>query len=192
MQRLNPKPYADSTQEPVTLEELKMHARIDSNDEDLILDLYAKACRRSIEKMLGISMNVTTWDEYLDCFPDDDCPIKLSKKPLIAVTSFSYTNLSGTTTTLVEGTNYVVDPISNSVALKYGAVWPTDHAIQPSPIRIRYTAGYGVDEDLKLALILMFTSTYENRSSTVDYQIYDVPVPLGVQQILTNNTNWSF
>lgn len=192
MQRLNPKAYAESTEEPVTLEELKMHARIDSNDEDLILWLYAKACRRSLEKMLGISMNITTWDEYLDCFPEDGCPIKLTKAPLIDVLSFSYTNLSGSTTTLVEGTDYVVDPISNQVALKYGATYPTDQAIQPSPIRIRYRAGYGIKEDLKLALILMFTSTYENRSASTDYEVYDVPVPVGLKQILTNNTVWGF
>lgn len=195
MQYLDQVPVTEPTSEPVALATLKMHARVDSTDEDANLSLYAIAVRRSLERQLGISFLETEWDEYLDRFPCANGIIQLSKSPLISITSITYTNMAGQPKTLTEGVDFVVDSKSQPprIAPKYGMIWPVDVEIKPAPIRIRYKAGFTtVPKELIIALCLSFTDSFENRSSVVGSESYDVKIPTGLSQLLTSNTVWGF
>lgn len=198
MQTLDPIPATAPASEPVEVSALKMHARIDAADEDTNIAIYAKSCRRTLENILGISFIETTWDEYLDRFPSGPkAEIKLTKAPLMSITSITYTNSAGQSQTLVEGTDFVVDLKTRRIWPKFGMVWPVDVEIKPSPIRIRYKAGFGaaasaVPDDLIVTLYLFFSQTYKDRDPLLDYETHDVPFPVGLRQLLTNHTNWSF
>lgn len=184
------------TSEPLTTAELKAHCRVTTSDEDTLIDAYAKACRMTLERMTGIVFIDTTFDEYLDAFPCDDV-IRLYRGPLISVSSLKIINTSGTETTLVENTDFVIDTKSRQprICPAYGTVWsPTRN--QMNAVHVTYKAGYSsaanVPEDLKQLLKLFFTIAYENRSPLMGASQDEVPVPASFRQMIANHAIWSF
>lgn len=66
--------------------------------------------------------------------------------PLMSVQSISCKDLLGNTTTLVENTQYAVDGMKEPgiVLPMWNYAWPTADLWPSSPIRIRFSCGYGV------------------------------------------------
>lgn len=170
------------TVEPVTFSEVKNHLRVETDDfnHDAVIRRLIKAARNYAEGFCGRAIIQQTWDYWLDRWPAGDA-IELPKPPLNSVTSVSYTDSDGNSTSLVADTDYVVDTDSmfGRVILEYGKTWPTATLHPKNPIKIRFVAGYDDDgssppdyranipEDIKHALLLLIGDWFSHRENTV-------------------------
>lgn len=190
--------------EPVTLTEARLHLRQDATtaDDDLITALIV-AARQRVELEINRSLISTTWEWWVDAFPEYYRPyvyrpgkarhreeIYLPNPPLASVTSLTYVDLNGDTQTL-STSDYQVCGIATQgagyVVPAYGKSWPIAQC-QPESVKIRYVAGYGataasVRESTKAAIKLLIGHFYENREATVSERASFI-LPLGVSALL--------
>lgn len=164
--------------EPVTLAQVKLHLGIDISDGDDNLESFIKSAREDCEDFQNYAYITQTWELTLDKWPE--FPFKLPKPPLISVTSIKYYDFEGTETTWAT-TEYIVDTDSEPgrITLAYNKLIPTT-ILQPiNGIKIRYVVGYGaasdVPESVKQAIKLLVGDSNENRESTSDRRIEELP-----------------
>ena len=161
------------TAEPVTLQDVKDHLRVDVDDDDGLISAQIKAATSWVEEYTGRQLVTATWQLTLDRFPRWDKPIILPRPPALTVTSITYT-LSDETTDTVDSGDYVLDNDDDldrhRVVLKDASTWPTDTR-DFAAVRVLYTAGYGdagdVPDVFKSAIKLVVGNLYENRETAV-------------------------
>ena len=138
--------------EPVTLDEVKDHLRIEHNNHDSQLLGLITASREWMESYTSRALVQQTWKYYLQDWPSAD-EFELPFPPLHSVTSIKYTDSDGTQTTWEDATgspttyDYEVDTDSEPgrVILGYGEVWPSVTLHPKNPIEIEFVAGYDDD-----------------------------------------------
>lgn len=132
------------SEEPVTVAELKLQARITHDDEDAALEGYISAARERCEELLERPIITRTVTLTLDDWPGDG-DIELLPSPVQSITSIQYLDADGVTQT-VDPSVYTLDNSSDHgrhwVLLQGGEVWPTvgDYA---NSVIIVFVAGYG-------------------------------------------------
>src|SRR5580765_6616562 len=89
--------------EPIGLDEVKAHSRIDLDDDDLLIQGQILAVRNMVELVYDLALITQTWTMYLDWLPD--C-IEIFKRQVQSVTSVKYTDGAGVTQTVDAGTYY--------------------------------------------------------------------------------------
>jgi uncharacterized phiE125 gp8 family phage protein len=133
--------------EPITLQTAKTHLEYTGTAKDSYIQLLITTARQVCEKYTGLSFVTKQREVKLDRFPCDKIYIELPYGPVQSIESFTYDNQDGTTTTLVEDTDFKVDyhnrlcrvfPISGGTI----SSWPSDYKCLPNPISIVYQAGY--------------------------------------------------
>ena len=141
---------------PVSLDEVKLHIRIDGVLEDSLVDDLIRGATEALEGergWLGCALLTQTWDLILDRFPcsGDELYLgapapgfRLPLPPLQSVGSVKYLDPSGVQQTL-DPTTYVVDAKSQPgrVLLAPGKSWPAIRTGYPNAVEVRFTAGYG-------------------------------------------------
>lgn len=156
----------DAATEPLTTAEAKLHLKVDSSDDDAIVDRLIKAARRFAERYTERSFITQTWTLYLDGFPDT---IELLYGPVSAVSSIQYVDSDGVTQTL-DVADYTVDLKSKVARVESVDAWPDTDDILNSVI-ITYVAGFGsassVPEDIKAAILLIIGKMYDTREDTI-------------------------
>lgn len=174
----------DSTSaEPVSLEEVKDHLRIDSDDtgDDGYLLALIQAAREYGEEIQNRTYVSRTRTLTLDAFPAGDTVV-MPYAPLSSVTSIAYTDTAGSSQTM-SSSDYVVDTAHEPgrICLAYGATWPTTYA-EANAVTITYVAGYGgiedVPERVKLALKMLAAHWYERRLPVQQAAVNEVPMHL--------------
>jgi uncharacterized phiE125 gp8 family phage protein len=161
--------------EPVSLEQAKVHLRVDTADDDALIGMLISAARAHAENVCRRAFVTQQWDLFLDAFPlysysgvlpgyvpADQLPsgwmttrnyavrfrggrIDLPFPTLQSVESVQYIDLGGVLQTLAP-TQYVVDNVSEP-----GAITPAPGTYWPATqnvtnaVQIRHTAGYGDD-----------------------------------------------
>lgn len=194
-------------EEPVTLDEIKVHLKAVSgvSDEDDYLTGLISAARREAEKFTRRAFLTQTWEQYLDAFPgtgsdsvrynrslDRHC-IHVLKPRLQSVVSLKYLDPSGTQQTM-PSTDYTVDigMEPGRIATKIGVSWPATARL-PQAVVIQFVAGYADTTEealahdpgfntIKLAIMQLVGHWYFNREPVVAGQV--VTLPLHVQQLL--------
>jgi uncharacterized phiE125 gp8 family phage protein len=128
--------------EPLALQEVKDHLRIDGDLEDAHLTALISAARGWVEGFWGRQLVASTFKLTLDAFPAENGAIVLLNPPLIGVTSITYVDTAGSTQTL-STSDYTVDTESEPgrVVPAYNEDWP-DTREQINAVAITYTAGY--------------------------------------------------
>ena len=174
--------------EPVTLAEVKLQCRIDSDmtAEDTLLTQYIAIARQQIENETGRQLITATWVYRADAFPV--CRwIEMPRPPLLTITTLAYVDGAGTTQTWASS-NYRVNSYADPgrLELAYGVSWPTVRS-QFDAVQVSYTAGYGaaasaVPEPLRQAILLWVADLYLRREPTGDRQAY--LMPLSVERLL--------
>jgi uncharacterized phiE125 gp8 family phage protein len=174
----------------LTLAEMRLHLRLDTvggvhPDDTLISSLLSSAvqyCEHYTQRSVGSQ----TLELALDAFPDG--PISLPKGPLQSVTSVSYVNTAGTTTTL-SNTLYAIDDYGLEAWLitKYGTSWP-DTEGSANCVKVRYVAG-SIEPAVKSAILLILAHLYENRENSSVLQLKSLP--MGVDSLLDTVKAWS-
>lgn len=165
--------------EPLVVEEVRNHLRVDDNDEDLLIEGLITAVRENVEAYLRRPLITQTWDLYLDSWPASS-RIKLPLPPLQSVTHVKYTDIDDVEETL-SSDDYHVDTVSTpgEIVLRYGESWPTATLRTSNPIVVRFVCGYGdasdVPQSIKQAMLLIIGHHFENREITAPITINKVP-----------------
>lgn len=185
--------------EPLSLNDAKLHLRVDGTAEDTMISAYLQAARELCEEYTGRSLITQTWQLKLDDFPGNrrnphyvDSVIELPRAaPLQNVSSIQYIDANGATQTL-DSDIYDVDTHSTPgrVILAYGKSWPSTRN-QQHAVTVSYVTGYGdaasdVPERFVQAIRLLLGDWYENRE-TVSFanNVYELPM-VGAAKALLN------
>lgn len=158
---------------------LKTHCRIDTDDDDSLVDIYLQAAVRWAENSThrAIIQRAHAW--VLRDFGDDPRQeIRLPCGRTTSVESVTY-SLDGETVTLrgpssdvsPAGSDYQEDLRGDSGGVLMpprGSSWPTPDNNVPAPVAIHFTAGYPGDDlpaDLKHALMFFVADCYDLRGT---------------------------
>jgi len=128
-------PYA----EPITLDEAKLHARVDIDDDDVLIGALISAARDYAEGMTHKQMVAARFKQVLDSFPGPSLigipygraltlpghAIYLERSPVLCVESIQYLDMAGDVQTMPP-TDYTVDYASDPVRITpvFGQIWP--------------------------------------------------------------------
>jgi uncharacterized phiE125 gp8 family phage protein len=163
------------TIEPVALNDLKLHLRIDVDavDEDEYLEGLIMATRGHVEDVTGRKLLTQTWDYFLDEWPRANF-IKLPFGNLQTVTSIKWKNSAGTETTLTVTTDYIVETNGEGlgrIVLPYAVTWPSGTLYPSNPITIRFVCGWtaaaSIPFKITAAIKLLAADLYEQRGEPV-------------------------
>lgn len=163
----------DSAEEPVGLEEMKAHARIDDADNDATISGMIAAARRWIEAFTHRALITQTYVYKIDAFPGPTTTvIALPGGNTQSVTSIAYLDTDGNSQTWA-ASKYITDLVSEPalIGLAYDEDWPSIREWD-LPITITYPAGYGDDpgdvpEELRTAIKILAAELYENREASI-------------------------
>lgn len=147
----------------ITTDEAKTFLRVDSTDEDQLIELFVDACTRDIENYLRRSLITQTLKLTLDSFDryvGDEIDvfgpgmhqaprsaifkqdfIYLARPPVATITSIT-TYDKDNNSSVFAASNYTLDGPNARVFLNDDSVWPTDLR-DKNAIEVIYTAGYG-------------------------------------------------
>jgi uncharacterized phiE125 gp8 family phage protein len=172
--------------EPVDLAEVKSHLRIESADEDTLLEGLIKAAREYCEGYQNRAYITQTWELLLDGWPDS--PFAVPLPPLQSVTSIKWYDMAETES-VFDAADYQVDVDSyrGRISLAYGKSWPTLSLRPMNGVVVQFKAGYGdsadsVPEQIRLAVKVLIGHLYENREAT---DVKEHPeVPFAVHSLL--------
>lgn len=176
------------TQEPFTLDEAKLHLRVDITDDDYLIQGLIAAARKAAERITRHALLLQTWDLYLDEFPMTD-RIVLAWPPLQSVTHIKYTTSAAVESTFAAA-SYQVDTYSTParIVLKDGYSWPSDTLQVINGVVVRFVAGFGgpedVPDDIRQAMLLMIAHWYENREAVATSGAVPKEIPFGVDALL--------
>lgn len=130
----------EPTVEPVAVDEVKTHLRVDTTDEDALIGVYISAARRWVETYTRRSLVRQTRRYRLDRF--EGAAIELPNSPLRAVDAITYVDSNGAEQTWTS-TLYRVDADSDIPRIEpaYGESWPTTRDAV-NAVSVQYSAGY--------------------------------------------------
>ena len=165
--------------EPVTLEDVKAHLRVDHDDEDDLLSAAIVAARTHVENATRRALIEQGWRIHLDRWPRQRM-LRLPIAPLITVDEIRVRTGDGPT--VVDAEDYAVDAASVPGRLVVSGDVTSPAARTPGAIEIDVTAGYGplaahVPSPLRHAVMMLVTHWYEQRGAVVDGRVGET-VPL--------------
>lgn len=177
---------------PITLDEAKKHLRVDTDDDDELIEAFIEAATDYCDGAtgyLGRALVEQTWELVLDEFPADE--IKIPMPPLISVDSVKYDDASGVEQTL-SASEYTVDDISEpGWLLPVSGAWPSAYD-SVNAVRIQFTCGYAatgspavqtVPGTIKSAIKLIVGNLYANRETIIIGQSVD-EIPMSAQFLM--------
>lgn len=160
-----------AAQPPVSLATVRAHLRVETRDEDDLLDVYVKSACAEIEApdgWLGRSLLARSMMLTLDEAPGEF--VDLPAPPLVAVTDVSYRDADGVFTA-IPTTDYEVDTISEPGRVRFIEDLPADLDPGYECLRIEYTAGYATEEDLpgpvRAWILLRVGELYRDREASI-------------------------
>lgn len=192
------KKVTDASIEPLTLDAMKLHLRVDGTAEDDAITAYMKAARIFCEDYTGRAFINQTWRLKIDDFPSlvknqhyYDAFIELPRAPLSSVTSITYIDADGNVQTLSTDI-YDVDTDSyvGGVYLAYGQSYPATRN-QRHAVTVTYVAGYGASASdvpaLFIHAIKLLTGHFYEQREPVSFANNMYEVPFTVKSLLDMN-----
>lgn len=199
------------TVEPLTVADATLFLRLDSNDEDFLIESLISAARMKLEQDTGLRMITQTIVLTLDTFPSMSGQVHLRQPleslppilpvirdpviylpgPIQSVTSIGYIDTTGASQTLASD-QYIVDSQSvwGRLTPAPSTDWPGVQARHNS-VTITYQAGYGnsasdVPSDLIHAMRLLVSHWYETRTPVLAGERTVVPniVPMAYESLM--------
>jgi uncharacterized phiE125 gp8 family phage protein len=196
--------------EPVNVDDIMQHSRIDSDVEyTYVLSLIA-AAREYVEDELRRTLMPSTWELTLDGWPG--VPLELPRAPLRSIVSIKYTDEDGVEATY-SSANYYIDTASEPgrLMLKPALNWPAVNLQAIAGVKVRFVAGYAdlLDTDStqaeitaarnaipmrhKQAIRLIAAHLYENREEvTMGAGLSPAQLPIGTSALLMPTRVFSF
>ena len=166
--------------EPVTVEELKMHLRLDTDAQDMMLATLIMAARQMLEASVWRQFVTATWALGLDAWT---MCVELPRPPLSSLTptvtdpdlGIAYIDTAGTLQTLDPGV-YQIDTWAHPGRVYFSGERPALGA-GITPITITYQAGYGNPADvpapLRQAVLLFAADMYEHTEAQAEQRLQE-------------------
>lgn len=161
---------------PVTLEEAKLHLRVDGDEEDSLIEGLIAAAVSHIDGWTGIlgrAVAEQTWRQDFDSF---GCAMRLALGPVSEIVSITYRNEAGQVSTVADS-NYalVTDGSGPRVYWDNGFSAPSD-LYEQGAVSVTYKAGYAeVPAAIKVAILLMVGHWYANRETVAEGSFNEIP-----------------
>jgi len=181
-------PIAQPTVEPVTVDDLKAHLRVDGDDEATLVASLISAARVHLEQRLGLGFLTQSWTQIMDAWPSTGC-IRLALNPLQNVDVVRVI-ADDEAVEVVAATAYVFDRSQSSARLapRLGQCWPKPGRVLGG-IEIDYTVGFGanpgdVPEPLRQAIRLLASHWFERRE-LVEVGRSVSPLPSTVEDLIS-------
>ena len=166
--------------EPVSLDEAKLHLRVDHADEDVLIASLITAARVHLESLLGLAFVTQHWNLVLDRWPEgSDLPLPLAPMQSInAITLYSADDSSS----VLDPASYALDALSQPPRL----IW-RGSGVRPlvgrsyNGVEISFTAGFGdnasdVPQPLRQAILLLTAHWYERREPVgLAGEVHEIP-----------------
>lgn len=163
--------------EPVTLDEAKLHLKVECDADDDYITALIKAARRHAELYQNRSYITQTLELRMDRFPK--YLIELPRPPSISLTSIKYIDGGGDTQTL-DSSKYTTDfhAYVARIVPAFNEIWPTTRSVI-NAVTIEYVAGYGaaaaVPETIKQAIFLLLAIWYVDRTPISEATVMEIP-----------------
>jgi len=176
--------------EPVSLDEQRLHSRVDAPEDNPYLAAAITASRQWIEQYLGRQLITATWTMTLDEWPEDGV-IEIPRPPLLSVTSVKYLDVTRTQQTFAAAGYHehkYVGPEApmGRIELASGYAWPTTYDGE-GVVEIVFSAGYGaataVPVQIKQAIQIHAGEFYERREQVIVGTI-STPAAITVERLL--------
>jgi uncharacterized phiE125 gp8 family phage protein len=168
---------AQPATEPVTLDEMKVFARVDYEDDDDLLTSLMKSARVKVERWLGRALITQTRAFMLsDSGFESAGKIILPNPNVQSISSVTYYDTSEASQTVSSALYRLVngsDPDNEAfIELLVNQTWPTATANRELPWTVTYVCGYGTDaanvpEEIKLGIKMLVATWYEHRELIV-------------------------
>lgn len=163
--------------EALTLEDVKAHGIVDSDDDNAFLTRCIKAARQMVEgpEGAGLAIMAASWKLTLDCFPAE---IRIPMGPVLAIDGIAYVDGSGDQQTLdADGYQWRKGFLEARIGPAYGKSWPSTRD-QFNAATVTFTAGYPgteaetpdlkmVPEALRHAMLMLIAHWNLNRETSV-------------------------
>ncbi|HDZ80729.1 MAG TPA: hypothetical protein ENH56_05725 [Roseobacter sp.] len=171
----------EPTELPVSLEEVKLHCRVDHNDEDTLLTSLIAAATDYLDGPSGILGRAIINQEWLIELDEWPIYLVLPIEPIQTVL-VKYNNEAGIETTIAGSDIILINNPSARSILEWvdGFSFPKLNASR-YPIGITLSAGFGaaaeIPESIKVAIQMIVGNWYENREATVvGMSVVDLPM----------------
>lgn len=181
---------AEPTELAVTLEEAKLHLRVDHDEEDALIERLILAATEDAEAFQGRSLTTRTLRLHMDRFPTENGAIYLPYGPVQAVEEVAYIDAGGAKN-VIASSHYAVDKVRSPsrIVPVAGHTWPNASLLAIGAVSVTYTAGYGngpeyVPANVKQAILLMVGHLYENREAVSADRAIPTELPMGVKYLL--------
>lgn len=166
---LDARRIVEPTVEPVSLDEAKLHLRVDHSDEDTLIDSLIVTARKEAERVGWLSCCTQTWRLFLTGWPTQ--PVLLPRHPIQSIVSVKWYDSSDAQQTLASAV-YVLVPDAGcdaQLALAANQTWPTAQlSDRRYPVVVEYVAGWdenSVPVTIRQYMLLLIGAMYENRES---------------------------
>ena len=145
------------TVEPVTVEETKLHLRLDGNEEDNLISALIKAARQKAEEYTRRAFITQTWEVAVDSVTSTLCLPRPPVQTIEAVT------LDG----------QAVAPENYGLAVNLFYTKNPLYAVYPGGLVIRYVSGYGstaedIPQAIRQAILMLVAHLYEHRGDVAE------------------------
>lgn len=154
------------TELPLTLEEVKVHLRVDHSAEDALITGLISAATNHVQNITNRQLMRATYRLSLDRLPSS---FPLPRPPYAAITSITAIDEAEQVVEFEE-TFYRVDELDHATI--YGLKESGWYASTYKDIVVEYQAGYAtaadVPADIKVAMLLIIGHLYENREDKSD------------------------
>lgn len=172
--------------EPVSIDEVKAHLRVDGTSEDALIASLLLTSRLHIETALGLALMTQQWQLVMDTWTAGAI-VKLGIAPVQSIIEIRTFDADGIAT-VVPATSYVLEATGRPariVAKDQG--WPMPGR-KAGGIQIDFVAGFGgvanaVPSPIRQALLLLVTHWYEHRDP-IEIGAPATAVPQAVSHLL--------
>lgn len=171
--------------EPVSLEEAKLHLRVDFDDDDALIQMLISSARQAAETITNRQLMTARWKLVMDSFPGPSLmgvpagqpftlpgqAILIHKSPVQNVVAINYLDMNSVQQTM-PASNYTVDAACEPARITpiFGQIWPIPLP-QIGSVSVTFDAGYGdasaVPEGIKCWIKLRVASLYTYREEVV-------------------------
>lgn len=163
--------------EPLTVEEVRLHCRIDHSDDDPLLTTYISAVREHVEEVTGRALTEKLVQCRFDSFADV-LGYELRPLPFRALSSFTYLDVDEVEQVVSTAIYRVITADRRAyITLRSNQVWPAYVSDEDYPVQVTFvaapTASAGspttmvIPSGVRAAMLLMIGDLYENRESQV-------------------------
>lgn len=176
----------------VTLEEVKRHCRVDTDEDDDLLEAMIEAAVGHLDGkdgILGRCLLTQRWALPLPDFETDDGKIRLRFPDVSAVVSVAYYDADGAEHVVDAATYLLMEDVVSSYLMVKSGSWPSGTATRNDAVTIIFEAGFGAREDvprpIRQAILLMVADMYEYRESVViGSSVSKISVPASAEALL--------